>query len=174
MQKEKRCLWEVVEAFVQFCCKLASYIVPVLLIVIMLLVTLNVVMRQIFNSPINGTNEIVECIIAAAGFLSIGWATICGMHISVDIVTRKAKPLFSALLEAFTSLLSFCITPFLIYCSFEKAVTAFVKHDMSQVLKFQVYPVYFAMAIGYVLLLLAQFVVTVNNFRKVGHVNDRS
>lgn len=172
MNNCKKGFWPCLESAATFVCRLASYIVPVILIGIMLLVTGNVVMRQVFHSPINGVNEIVECAIAAAGFLSLGWATINGMHVAVDIVTRKSPPKFAAALEACTSFVSFLITPVLAYCSYQRAMTAFVKMETSTIMKLQMYPVYGLMFLGYCALVLAQLVITVNNFRKVGKKND--
>lgn len=141
-----------------------SLIVPIFLIAIMLLVVTNVFLRTIFNDPIVGTNEIVECMIACAGFLSMAWCTINNMNIRVDILSRKLKPGIARLIEGITATLSLGIVPLLFWQHLQKTLTAYNSQEMTSILRFQLYPVYGIITIGFFVLIFAQLVITVKAF----------
>ena len=63
-----------------------------LLFVCMLIVTLNVILRKIFNSPLLGTYEWVGILTAVTIGLGLAYCATVGGHIAIDFIVNKMKP----------------------------------------------------------------------------------
>lgn len=73
----------------------------------MLHVTLDVAARALFNTPIPGTNEVVSAYyMVAAAFLPWAWIARSDGHISVELFTRNAPPLFKEWLDILVKILT--------------------------------------------------------------------
>lgn len=58
----------------------------------MAIVTLNVILRKVFNSPLLGTYEWVGILTAVMISLGLAYCAFVGGHIAIDFVVNKMKP----------------------------------------------------------------------------------
>ena len=83
-------------------------------------VTVDVVMRYIFNSPLTGVKQIGEYAMVWLCFLSVGWVLICGQHVSITLLetwllgrTKRSKKrlyLFIDIICLFYSIPLLCLS----------------------------------------------------------------
>ncbi|TNE39100.1 MAG: TRAP transporter small permease [Alphaproteobacteria bacterium] len=86
-----------------------------------LLVTVNIVMRYLFNAPIRGTFELVELMLVTALFLGLPYTTRIRGHISADFLSSRMPLHLQNLFDLFTALFSTFITSFMSFSMFEMA-----------------------------------------------------
>jgi TRAP-type C4-dicarboxylate transport system permease small subunit len=79
----------------------------VVIVLMVLLTVTDVCLRYIFNSPITGSYEVTEFMMAVLVFASVGFTMSVKDHVSVDLVVTKLPDRVRALLEAITCLLAF-------------------------------------------------------------------
>ncbi|MBE0601124.1 MAG: TRAP transporter small permease [Firmicutes bacterium] len=58
----------------------------------MIIVTLNVILRKVFNSPLLGTYEWVGILTAVMISLGLAYCASVGGHIAIDFIVNKMKP----------------------------------------------------------------------------------
>ncbi|HPJ02262.1 MAG TPA: TRAP transporter small permease [Candidatus Limiplasma sp.] len=63
-----------------------------LLFACMVIVTLNVILRKVFNSPLLGTYEWVGILTAVMISLGLAYCAVVGGHIAIDFIVNKMKP----------------------------------------------------------------------------------
>ena len=80
------------DRLIQKTAKVLSEIAGWLLFACMLIVTLNVILRKVFNSPLLGTYEWVGILTAVMISLGLAYCTVVGGHIAIDFVINKMKP----------------------------------------------------------------------------------
>jgi TRAP-type transport system small permease protein len=78
-----------VEKIVRLICKGLQYVAQFVLFIMALMVTLDVLGRKFFKSPITGTVDIVEVGLIVVIFASIAYTHLNEEHITVDFVVEK-------------------------------------------------------------------------------------
>ena len=130
-------------------------------VVLMVLVTVtDVCLRYIFNSPILGSYEITQFMMAILIFASVGYTMAIKEHVSVDLVITKLPKRIRALLETITCLLAFGLFAVAAWRTVLHAGTTWKRHDVSADLFIPVSPFVLFVALGLAVLslvLLAQF-----------------
>jgi TRAP-type C4-dicarboxylate transport system permease small subunit len=125
----------------------------------MLTVT-DVCLRYIFNSPILGSYEVTEFMMAVLVFASVGFTMSVKDHVSVDLVVTKLPDRVRALLEAITCLLAFGLFALAAWRNVLHAGTSWERNDVSAELFIPVSPFVLFVALGLAVLslvLLVQF-----------------
>ena len=92
-----------------------------MLLLMMLLVAVDVCLRYIFNSPIEGVYEAVEFMMAVVFCYSIAYTQRNKGHVSVNLVTRKLSVRNKAITGSMVSLISFVVFALMTWQSFLKA-----------------------------------------------------
>lgn len=130
--------------------------------VLMVMITVSdVFLRYIFNSPILGSYEVTEFMMAVLVFASVGYTMAVKDHVSVDLVTTKLPERVQALLECITCFLAFGLFAVAAWRNVLHAVTTWKRHDVSFELFIPVSPFVLFVALGLAILslvLLVQFV----------------
>jgi len=85
-------MYDRIDHFIKKVAKVFGEIAGWLLFVCMIIVTLNVILRQIFGSPLLGTYEWVGILTAVMISLGLAFCAIMGGHIAIDFVVNKMKP----------------------------------------------------------------------------------
>jgi TRAP-type C4-dicarboxylate transport system permease small subunit len=80
--------------------RLLSHVAAIALIGMVLMNVADVGLRSMFNTPIFGTYEIVEFLLAAVAFLVIPEAFLRGNHITVELIDQLVSARMVALLKA--------------------------------------------------------------------------
>ena len=132
----------------------------VILVLMVLLTVTDVCLRYVFNSPIVGSYELTEFMMAVLVFASVGFTQSVKDHVSVDLVVTKLPDRVWALLEAITCLLAFGLFGLAAWRNVLHAGTTWERHDVSAELFIPVSPFVLFVALGLAMLslvLLVQF-----------------
>ena len=82
---------------------------------LMFLISADVTLRYVFNSPIPGALETSEFLLVIVLFFSIAYTAVQKGHVSVDLVTSRLSPRARAVLSMFVSLLSLVLFALIIW-----------------------------------------------------------
>jgi C4-dicarboxylate transporter, DctQ subunit len=85
-------MYDRIDRFIKKVSKALAEIAGWLLFVCMAIVTLNVILRQVFGAPLLGTYEWVGILTAVMISLGLAFCAIVGGHIAIDFVVNKMKP----------------------------------------------------------------------------------
>ena len=66
-----------------------SWVSMVAIILMMLLTAADVILRYIFNSPIEGTVDFIELSLPVLGFFAVAYAQITKSHVRVNLVLSR-------------------------------------------------------------------------------------
>jgi TRAP-type C4-dicarboxylate transport system permease small subunit len=131
-------------------------------VVLMVLLTVtDVCLRYIFNSPILGSYEITQFMMAILIFASVGYTMAVKEHVSVDLVITKLPKRVRALLEAITCVLACGLFAVAAWRTVVHVGTTWKRHDVSADLFIPVSPFVLFVALGLAVLslvLLVQFI----------------
>ena len=131
-------------------------------VVLMVLLTVtDVCLRYIFNSPILGSYEITQFMMAILIFASVGYTMAVKEHISVDLVITNLPKRVRALLEAITCVLACGLFAVAAWRTVVHVGTTWKRHDVSADLFIPVSPFVLFVALGLAVLslvLLVQFI----------------
>ena len=86
-----------------------------LVVIMMLIISYDVFMRYVFDSPTRWSLEISEYLLLAVVYFSGAWALPAGGHVRVDIIYNKLSKKTQALVEIFLGFLGFIFTAILTY-----------------------------------------------------------
>lgn len=120
----------------------------VLMVCIMLIGAGDVIGRYVFNSPLKGTFEISEILLAGVVFFGLAYTVSVGGHVSIDTFTVRFRPRSRAFVESFVSLLSLFIFGVM---SWQGAVKAFKSWEADRyidIIRLPIAPFEFFVAIG--------------------------
>ena len=90
----------------------------IMLLLMMLLVAVDVCLRYLFNSPIEGVYEAVEFMMAVVFCYSIAYTQRLKGHVSVNLVTMKLSDRNKAIVGSMVSLISFVVFALMTWQSF--------------------------------------------------------
>ena len=138
-------------------------IVAALLTFIMaLLIVVDVFLRVFFNSPIAGTLELEQFMLATVVFFTLGYGMIQKSHVSIDILSSKYSPRLRLFLESVFSIIGACL---FIIISWQNVIRAFVAiedEEIGVVTGIPLYPFLFITALGSALIALVLIINLLN------------
>ena len=144
--------------------RIGSLITPVLIVFIMLLIVFDVSRRTLFDRPVSGSVELIQCLIAVAGFMAMGWTTYKDKHIRIDSLTNMLPKKAAHVLDMITSIVPLVVILPLIRQSIVRMQEAIEYNEATSILQIPMYPFIFFVVVGYVLLLLGQIMVIIRGF----------
>ena len=151
---------DILEKVVYPISRLLHRFAQVIIVLMVLLTVVDVCLRYIFNSPITGSYEVTELMMAVLVFASVGFTMSVKDHVSVDLVVTKLPDRVRALLEAITCLLAFGLFALAAWRNVLHTGTTWERHDVSAELFIPVSPFVLFVALGLAVLslvLLVQF-----------------
>jgi tripartite ATP-independent transporter DctM subunit len=83
----------------------------------------DVILRYVFNHPLDGSIEITEMLMIIVVFFGIGYAHLAKAHVSLDLVTVKLKPKAAVITESITNFLSIAVFIIVIWQTIMRAAT---------------------------------------------------
>lgn len=144
--------------------RIGSLITPILIVFIMLLIVFDVSRRTLFDKPVSGSVELIQCLIAIAGFMAMGWTTYKDKHIRIDSLTNMLPKKAAYVLDLITSIIPLAVIIPLVRQSFVRMQQAIEYNEATSILQIPMYPFIFFVVVGYVLLLLGQMMVIIRGF----------
>ena len=107
----------------------ANLLAAFAIMALMLLGVLQIVMRTVFNTPINGYIDLVELSMASMAFLGAAYTQRLGSHIRMELMIGRLSGRALWALEAFGSAVAMFIIGVLIYYSYGHFLRAFTLGD---------------------------------------------
>jgi TRAP-type transport system small permease protein len=129
------------------------------LALMMVLISVDVIMRYLFNAPLPGAFEVTEYLMAILIPFSIAYCGEKKGHVAVDLVYEHLPKPFRAALDIFTTFFSIVLTVFIMWQSVRYVSEVKASGLTSSVLLIPAYPFIVPTSIGmavFVLVLLVQ------------------
>ena len=122
------------------------------LAVMMIIITLDVILRYFFNSPIDGSLELIRFVLVLTVLLAIPYTTVRKQHVSIDIVTSKLSEKTRYRLESLMVFLALILTSLVVWRSIKYALLKHQTNEMSTILHIPFSPFVFVVAFGFALM----------------------
>jgi len=140
-----------------------NYAGMVFLTALMVVMTVDVILRWIVNRPIRGVNELAEFSMLLLFFLTIAYTQVMKSNISVDILFNKFPLRMQAIVYLFVNLLSLGISVLLLRQAIVYNSYLADMNQQSVILKLPVAPFQFVMVIGFLMVSVVLFLQTINS-----------
>ena len=137
------------------------------LVVMMLLITMDVLLRYFLNRPVKGSFELVEFMMAIVVCLGMAYTGVQKGHVAVEIVVSRFSPRVQALIDSFNYLVSTILFSLISWKSVVQAKVLGVSGLTSAILYVPVYPFVFVLAFGSGLLSLVFLVHFIDSVSRV-------
>lgn len=116
------------------------------------LVVLNIILREIFGSPILGTYEYTGIITAVIVCFAIAYCLVVDAHIAIDFLIEKFKTRTQRIIDTITNILVFCFMALLTYNMFAYATQLLKSNAVSPTTQFPYFIVVYLVALCFVVL----------------------
>jgi len=133
-------------------------------LIIMLLVTVDVLMRRFLNMPITGSFEISCSLLVVIVFCCVAWVMTERGHIVVDIITSKYPQRLGVVMSSFALFCSMIIVGLICWGSIRFGLEQARVGEASVLLRLPVAPFVFVLAFGSALLTLVILIQFINSF----------
>ncbi len=131
----------------------------IILALMMMLISVDVIMRYIFNAPVQGSFELTEYLMAILIPFSIAYCAEQKAHVAVDLVYERLRRPLQSFLDILTALLSIVLIMFIVWQSFRYIFEIKASGLTSSVLLIPSYPFVAPTCLGmavFVLVLIVQ------------------
>ena len=150
LQKVERVLTSIVAPTAKW----ANYVGGVVLLGMMALTGADVMLRYIFNSPVQGSFEVTELLMAVSIGLGLGYCALEKGHVRVDFLTMRLSKRGQTIAD-FVAYLVFMIMYIMIaWQTLYKAINQYKAHNISSVLYIPEYPFTLMLTFGCIILCL--------------------
>jgi TRAP-type C4-dicarboxylate transport system permease small subunit len=141
-------------------------IATVVLGAMVLLTVSDVFLRYVFRRPILGTTELTECMMVLLIFLALAWCGAQGGHLQVDLVLTHLPKRVQAVIDSITSSVGFALVAIIAWRSVVEARAMQDLGIVGSLLNMPVYPFYYVMAAGFIMLCIVIAAQTIQNIGK--------
>lgn len=140
----------------------------VFMILMMVSTVADVTGRWAFNSPINGSVELVRVLMVFAVFFTLGYAQLKKQHIRAELLVSRLSPAPKMLLDGFGLLLALGFAGLVSYGATKVAINSTLQFEYaSGLINFPIWPARVALAVGCIGLALQYLAEFGGIFRKV-------
>jgi len=143
---------QAVERFARPFSRFIDSIGRVILALMVLLITLDVVLRYFFNRPIKGSYELVEFMMVLIVYLGLGYTQINKRHVSINLFTTKLSPAPLSLVSSATYFLCLAVFSLITWRCILQAEALRVDGTASDVLFIPSFPFMWVVVFGSALL----------------------
>ena len=157
----------VFTGFVSKLSKFLDKLAGVFLAAMVLLIVVNIILREVFHKPFLGTYELVSLFSAALIGLALAYCAVQNGHIAVTIVTDKLPRLPKALVESTVNIIGFCFWGATAWQIMEYGRSLMVSGVVSPTTQIPFYPFVFLVAFGFLMLCLVLLTHSVQSLQKV-------
>lgn len=137
------------------------------LVVIMVLVTIDVILRNLFASSITGSVEISELLQGVLVFLGMAATLKSGNHIAADLIVERFSVRNQALVDMMTGILSLLVMGLMAYAIWSVATGPGAGYEMTSLLGIPTQPFWMIAAFGIALMCLELLRLVINCARVV-------
>lgn len=134
--------------------RILSFLAGISLLFMMAVITVSVLARYIFNSPITGADEIIQLAAVGVVMLALPYATMQGAHVRVDIFDQLLGRWGRMGGDVLARILSGFVLAVLTDRAWSKTLDAYEYADTTNMLGLSIWPFYGTLAAGIALCLL--------------------
>lgn len=142
-------------------------VAQIILLVMMLLITFDVLGRWLFNHPIKGTVDVTEIALCMIVFLSIGYAHLEKVHITIDFVVDKLPKKVQLIFDIVINILIAAVMGIITYSLWQNADRLMRSGTVSSDLNLPIYLFSILAAIGTIIFSLIAILFAIENTRKI-------
>jgi len=136
-------------------CKIAAGLAVASLAIMMFLTATDVTLRYVFNRPITGVYELTEFIMCVLACMAFAYTQLEKGHVTIDIgIVQRLGRRAEAVIDSITHIFGLVIFSLMAWQAIEWAQITKRSGLMSGVLPIEVYPFYYVLLFGLVLLSL--------------------
>lgn len=147
-------LKQMIEKISQFLDNLAGWGI----VVTMILVVVNILLRIILKSPIDGIYEYVGYITAVVIGFGLAWCAIQKSHVAIEFIVEKLPQKVQTVISTVTGLMVLVFLLFAGYQVFCLGLKVLSSGEVSATARIPFYPFIFLVALGFIVLALVEFV----------------
>jgi TRAP-type C4-dicarboxylate transport system permease small subunit len=139
-----------------------------ILVGMMFLTVVDVIGRKFFDTPVTGSYELTELLLALIVFFSVGYTQIQKGHIAMEALVSRFSPRAQAITDSIVYLISIGLGSVLTWQLLAHAKRTLIGKHVTGVLDLPLYPFLIAAAFGcllYSLVLLVDFLVSLGKVR---------
>lgn len=137
-----------------------------ILVLMVLTTVVDVFLRYLFNSPILGSYELTEFMMAILVFGSVAYTMVVKGHVTVDLVITRLPARAQAILECITCFIAFLLFGMATYRNVIHAKKVWERNDVSAELFIPISPFVLFVAIGIAVLSLVLLVQSLESFAR--------
>lgn len=141
----------------------------VVLIALVLLTVVHVTLRRAFHSPLSGTLEISQVMLVVVVFFSVAHCGVKKSHVSIDALLSRFPPRVQAIVNSITGLLGVLLFSAMGWGSIDTALRLMGTHRVTGILPIPIYPFYFVVAFGSLLLALVLLFQFIDSLKSAGN-----
>lgn len=130
-----------------------SRVAQLALVAVMAVIVANILMRAWWK-PLPGSYELVEILGAVILSMGAAYCAVARGHVTVSLLVDKLSPKKQALVDLFTSLISFVFIAAIGWGLLKYAIMTYKRGLETSILSIPLYPVYFLVAAGLIMLAL--------------------
>lgn len=128
----------------------SAFVAFILSFILMLLVSVNVILRYVFASPITGVVEVTELLMVPIVFMPLAFAEKSGGHIRADLLYIKVQYPYKGVLEVLIYGIGFAICTIFVLQTFRDAWAAYQINDITPGhVKIVTWPIRLTIPIGF-------------------------
>lgn len=124
----------------------------VTLVIIMVLVTVDVILRNLFSNSITGTVEISELLQGVVVFLGMAATLKSGHHIAADFLVERLSIRSQAMIDLVTGLISLSVMSVMAFALWQAATGPGAAHEVTSLLEIPTQPFWMVAALGVALM----------------------
>ena len=128
----------------------------------MFLVAVNITGRYLLNSPVNGTLEIGQLVLAAVIFFGLGYSQMKDSHIRVTAVLKILPARLQEIFETAILALGFLVMILMAWKAFPFALESFEMREVHMSVDVPIWPIKFIFFLGWSLLGVQFFIEFIN------------
>ncbi len=151
--------------------RMANLITCAAIAAMALFISLNVILRYVFNIPLKGSVEFPELMMVVAAFAAFGYTALLKGHVNIEILTLRLPQRARTILEDITTLISLIILAFVAWQGVVIGNSLRLSALTAGVTGVPVYPFYYVLSFGCILMCL---VLIVELLHSLGYAIKRS
>ncbi len=147
-----------------------NYIGMSVLLLVVFFMTLDVVMRYVFNRPLRGSFEIGELSLVVVTCLAFSYTALLKGHVNIDYFTSRMSVKKQAVLNVVNNCIGIAIYSMIAWRSLDDALYVMAKGQTLDVLRIPVYPFKLLVPFGCFLLCLVLIAQIRESISQIGEV----
>ena len=156
-------------------CRYLCYAAAILTLMMSIAMVVDLVSRLAFRKPLTGMIELQTYMLVFMAFFSIAYTMLKNQHVAVDLITSKLSPHVNSLLQSIFSIWGAFIFAAMSLLSALRAIEAFERDQISDILKVPFGLLYSAVSLGTLLLALALVTLLLSHLSGLfQHYRDRT